>query len=65
MGSSGGGADRAHEMANAVHATITNDRADDRIIPTRNEYRRSAAAASVYRNGARIDDRLTLALRAL
>src|ERR1700719_2524637 len=46
MGSSGGGVDRAHDTANAVHATITNDRADDRIIPTRNEYRCSPAAAS-------------------
>ena len=61
MGSSGVGADRAHDMANAVHATITNDRTDDRIIPTRNEYRRPAAAASVYPIGYR----LTLALRAL
>ena len=48
MGRSGGGADRAHDSANAVHATITNDRTDDPIIPTRNEYRRSAAAASIY-----------------
>lgn len=65
MRSSGGGADRAHDVANAVHATITDDRTDNRINPTRNEYRRSAAAASLHRNGARIDDRLTLALHAL
>jgi len=51
MGRSGGGVDRAHDIANAVHASITDDRADDRIIPTRNEYRRSAAAASLTRNG--------------
>jgi hypothetical protein len=48
MGRSGGGADRAHEIANPMHATITDHRTDDRIIPTRNEYRRSAAAASPY-----------------
>jgi hypothetical protein len=43
MGKSGGGADRAHDIANAAHATIT----DDRTIPTRNEYRRPAVTASV------------------
>jgi len=43
MGRSGGGAERAHDIANAAHATIT----DDRTIPTRNEYRRPAVTASV------------------
>jgi hypothetical protein len=63
MGSSGGGVDRAHETANMAHASIIDDRTDDRIIPTRNEYRRSEAAASVYRNGDRFDARIARPLR--
>jgi hypothetical protein len=53
MGSSGGAVDCAHDIVNAPHATIIDDRTDDRIIPTRNEYRRSARTASVSRDAAK------------
>lgn len=60
IGRSGGGAERAHAVANTAQASVTDDRTDDRIIPTCNEYRRSAATASINRVG----DRWTLALGA-
>src|SRR5271170_4897966 len=45
----GGGVDCAHDAASAVHAINT----DDRIIPTRNEYRGVIALASEGRDGSR------------